>query len=117
MLNQVVMVGRITNDFELEDTNTGGKRANVTLAIPRSFKNKEGEYDTDFITCTLWDSVAERTKEYCRKGDIVGVKGRLASNTDEKENGETKYYTNVVAEKITFLSSKDYNKSDQEQER
>lgn len=114
MLNQIIMVGRLTSDIEIEDTETGGKRANITLAIPRSFKNKDGAYDTDFITCTLWDSIAENTKEYCRKGDIIGVKGRLSSNVDEKDG---KYYINPIAEKVTFLSSKEQNRSNQEQER
>ena len=108
------MVGRLTSDIEIEDTEMGGKRANITLAIPRSFKNKDGAYDTDFITCTLWDSIAENTKEYCRKGDIIGVKGRLSSNVDEKDG---KYYINPIAEKVTFLSRKEQNRSNQEQER
>lgn len=49
----------------------------MTLAIPRSFKNMDGEYETDFINCKLWDTVAKNSSEHCKKGDIVGVKGRM----------------------------------------
>ena len=81
------------------------KVSNITLAIPRSLKNMNGEYETDFINCVLWDSIAKSTVEYCRKGNIVGVKGRIQSKIVEKEDEGKKYYVEVVAEKITFLSS------------
>ena len=61
--------------------------------------------ETDFIRCILWNAVASSTCEYCKKGDIVGVKGRIqTSNYKDKENN-TKYVTDVIAEKVTFLSS------------
>ena len=81
------------------------KISRVTLAIPRSFKNMNGEYESDFINCILWDSVAKSTVEYCKKGDIVGVKGRIQSRMVETEE-EKKYYVDVIAERVTFLSSK-----------
>ena len=65
----------------------------------------EGGYDTDFIDCIAFDSIAENTKEYCEKGDIVGVKGRVQSRTVEKE-GKTEYLMEIIAEKVTFLSNK-----------
>lgn len=105
MLNQTVLVGRLVKDVEVKATETGKKVATVTLAIPRSYKNTEGEYDTDFIQCVLWNGVAENTAEYCHKGDLIGVKGRTESDTYEKD-GETHYVTRVVAEKVTFLSTK-----------
>ena len=83
----------------------GVKVATISLAIPRSFKNMEGGYDTDFVDCIAFDNVAENTSEYCGKGDIVGVKGRVQSRTVEKEK-KTEYITEIIAEKVTFLSSK-----------
>lgn len=74
MLNQVVLVGRIVKTPELRVTENGKKTATVTLAVPRSYKNMNGEYDTDFLDCTLWTNVAENTSEYCQAGDMVGVK-------------------------------------------
>ena len=106
MLNQTVIVGRIVKDPEVIETDNGKKVANVTLAIPRSYKNKDGEYDTDFVDCTLWGGIAENTAEHCKKGDLVGVKGRLETDLYEKEDGSTVKTTKLVAEKVTFLSSK-----------
>lgn len=106
MLNQMVLVGRLVSDPEVKTLEDGKSVSNITLAIPRSYKNENGEYETDFIDCTLWKGVAENTAEYCRKGDIIGVKGRLQSNTyEDKETGENKFRMSVTAEKVTFLSS------------
>lgn len=105
MLNQIVIVGRLVNDPELRETENGKKVTNITLAVPRSYKNVKGEYETDFIDCVLWTGIAENTSEYCKKGDLLGVKGRVQTRIYEKEEVK-KYVTEVVAEKITFLSPK-----------
>lgn len=105
MLNQAVLVGRIVQEPQLKQTENGTKVSNITLAVPRSYKNNDGEYDTDFISCVLWKGVAESTTQYCKKGDLVGVKGRLQTRIVENEDNK-KTYTEVVAEKVTFLSSK-----------
>lgn len=105
MLNQVVLVGRLTMDPVCSNTENNKKRTSITLAVSRSYKNTNGEYDTDFINCILWNGIAENTCEYCKKGDIVGIKGRLQSSSYEKD-GVTKYVTEVIVEKVTFLSSK-----------
>ena len=97
MLNQVVIVGRLVSDPQINETENEIKVATITLAVPRSYKNVDGEYETDFITCTLWNGIAGTTAEYCKKGDLIGIKGRLQSNDNKLE---------VVAEKVTFLSSK-----------
>ena len=106
MLNQVVLVGRLTKDPEVVKTDSGKKISTVTLAVQRSFKNSNGIYETDFINCILWEAIASNTSEYCHKGDIVGVKGRLQTRTYESEDKTTRYVIEVVAEKVTFLSSK-----------
>lgn len=108
MLNQAVIVGRIVSQPEIKEEN-GKKYSNLTLAVPRSYKNENGEYDTDFLDCTIWNGIAENVKEYCMKGDLVGVKGRLESTTIEKD-GNIEKKMNIVAEKITFLSSKSKDK-------
>lgn len=105
MLNQIVLVGRLTRDVKINKTDSGKKIANLGLAIPRSFKNMDGIYDTDFVDCILWDNVAINTSEYCHKGDIVGIKGRVQSRAVE-ESGVKKNILEVVAEKVTFLTSK-----------
>ena len=105
MLNQVVIVGRLVKDPELRDTESGKKVTYITLAVPRSYKNPNGEYEADFIDCILWTAIAESTTEYCKKGDLLGIKGRLQSSVYEKD-GEKRYATNLIAEKVTFLTSK-----------
>lgn len=108
MLNQIVLVGRIAKELEVKELedNSHKKVGVMTLAIPRSFKNAEGEYETDFINIKVWDSIAENVKEYCKKGDIVGVKGRLQCSYYEEEDGTKVYRTEVIAEKVPFLSSR-----------
>lgn len=99
MLNQIVLVGRLANiELKEETEEKAYKVANITLSVPRSFKNVDGEYETDFIPLNLIGSVAENTFEYCKKGDVIGVKGRI-----QKLEGED---LQLVAEKVTFLSSK-----------
>ena len=111
MLNQVVIVGRLVEDPKVEK----GDNHNYSflrLAVPRSYKNADGVYETDFINCKLWDAVAENTAEYCKKGDIIGVKGRVETSVYEKD-GDKKYEHSIVAEKVTFLSSKSHDKEEE----
>lgn len=104
-MNQAIFVGRIVEEPSVKETENGKNVSNITIAVPRPFKNEEGVYETDFIDCTLWGMVAERTAEYCKKGDVIGVKGRIQSNSYTKD-GERKKFMNIVAEKVTFLSSR-----------
>ncbi len=106
MLNQIILVGRLVKTPEVIETESGKKMSYITLAIPRTFKNADGEYDTDFIDCVLWEVVAESTSEYCKQGDIVGVKGRVQSRMIEDEDGNNYKKMEVIADKIIFLSSK-----------
>ena len=105
MLNNVVLVGRLTGNPEITTIEDTKKVTSIVLAVNRNFKNSEGLYDTDFIRCILWNSIASNTTEYCRAGDVIGVKGRLQSSKYEDDNGKIHYITDVVAERVTFLSS------------
>ena len=111
MLTQTVIVGRIVKDPELKETDSGKKVTNITLAVPRSFKNMNGEYETDYIPCVLWKGVAESTTQYCKKGDLVGIKGRIQSRSYETEE-EKRYVVELIAEKVTFLTSKNKEETD-----
>ena len=94
MINQVMLVGRIANDINEEDNN-------ITVAITRSFKNENGEYETDFIDVEIRGTIAKTTTEYCKKGDIIGVKGSIRSELIDNVKKMI-----LVADRITFLSSK-----------
>ena len=96
MLNQVVIVGRLVEKPIVEENENEKKVCNIILAVQRSYKNAEGVYETDFIKCTLWNWIAETATEYCKKGDLVGIKGRLQCTDSKLE---------VIAEKVSFLSS------------
>ncbi len=115
MLNQVVLVGRIVKTPELRTTETGKKTATVTLAVPRNYKNMNGEYETDFLDCTLWTNVAENTTEYCQSGDMVGVKGRIQTRVITSDDGSKKKKTEIVAEKVTFLAQSPNNKEEKKE--
>ena len=104
-MNHIVLVGRLTKDPENIKLESGKIVSNVILAVQRSYKNEKGEYDADFINCEIWDALASSMKEYCRKGDMLAVKGRLHTDSYEVD-GEKKYSQKVVAERITFLQSK-----------
>lgn len=104
MLNQSILVGRIVREPEVRETDNGTKVTNITLAVQRPYKNINGEYDTDFIPCVLWRGVAESTAQYCKKGDLIGVRGRIQTKDIAYED-ETKHITEIVAEKVTFLST------------
>ena len=105
MLNQVILVGRLVRTPELQLTESGKKKSLITLAVSRGFKNQNGEYDTDFLDCTLWSSIAENTSEYCKTGDVIGVKGRLQTRLIDNEEGTKYKKVEVIADKVTFLSS------------
>lgn len=106
MLNQIILVGRLTRDITVNKSESGINVATISIAVPRSFKNTEGVYDTDFIDCVAFDTVAINTSQYCGKGDVVGVKGRVQSKLEEDDKGNKKNTLEIIAEKITFLSSK-----------
>ena len=88
MLNQIILVGRLQEDI---------KDSQINLVVSRPFKNEEGLYENDIIPCELFKGLVENAKEYCKKGDIIGVKGRLQTKDDK---------VIIIAEKLTFLSSK-----------
>lgn len=99
MINQVVLIGRITEDPTIKE-NDKGKVSNICIAVPRSFKNSDGIYETDFFPVAIWNGIAENTVEYCRKGDLVGIKGKLSCKDNK---------INITAERITFLATKSKN--------
>lgn len=104
-MNQVILVGRLVADPETKELESGKNVSNIVIAVTRNYKNQNGEYETDFIDCELWDVIAERTVEYCKKGDVLGIKGSIKTSYYDKDDTKIKR-TSIVAEKVTFLSSK-----------
>ena len=92
-------------DMEMLEKEDEKEKCTITLAVPRSYKNEEGAYETDFIDCVLWNGIASNTAEYCNKGDLIGVKGRIQGNDGKIE---------IIVEKVTFLSSKPKDEESEE---
>ncbi len=108
-MNQVILVGRLTKDPEIDEKDGGKKLSHITLAVQRPFKNVDGIYEADFVRCVLWNVVAENVSEFCKMGDVIGLKGRLETQTYEDKDGSVKHFVQVVAEKISFIASKKSN--------
>ncbi|MFI8687660.1 single-stranded DNA-binding protein [Rossellomorea sp. NPDC077527] len=106
MINQVTLVGRLTKDPEARKTMEGRSVLSVTIAVNRPYKNQQGQVDTDFVLCTIWNRAADNTEKYCRKGSVIGVTGRIQTRYFENDQGKRIYVTEVVAENVRFLDSK-----------
>lgn len=106
VINQVILVGRLTKDPELRYTSEGTALASFHLAVNRNFKNQDGVVEADFVSCTVWRKLAETTANYCRKGALIGITGRIQTRKYEGQNGKTVYVTDVVADGVRFLERK-----------
>src|SRR5690554_3254633 len=106
MLNNLILVGRLTDDPKIKVFDDGLKVCNFVLAVDRPFKNQEtNDYDTDFLNVSVWRGFADAMVQYCKKGSIIGVKGRLASKVNDI-NGVKINMIEVIAERISFISLK-----------
>lgn len=101
-MNKVVLVGRLTRDIEDRSTESGTSVARFNVAVSRNFKNKEGNYDADFISCVAYRSTADFIKKYFKKGDGIIVEGRIQTGSYEAKDGVIKYTTDVVVENVEF---------------
>lgn len=103
MLNSVTLVGRLADEPTIVKEKEK-EICTITLVVQRMTKNKNGEYEIDFIPCKLWNGIATATTKYCHKDDVIGVKGRIQRiGNDYTANGYP--ILEIMAEKITFLSS------------
>lgn len=105
MLNNVVLMGRLTKDPELKQTPQGVSVANFTLAVERNYSKGE-EKQTDFINIIAWRSTADFVAKYFTKGQLVAVRGRLQTRQWQDQNGQKRYATDVVADEVFFAESK-----------
>ena len=93
MLNQIVLIGKLTENPKLNTSENGVKVTSISVAVQRPFKNVDGVHDIDIITCIIGNN----SIDYCEKGDTVGIKGRLQNSNNKIE---------VIAEKVTYFSTK-----------
>lgn len=106
MINNVVLVGRLTKDAELRYTPSNVAVATFTLAVNRNFKNQNGDREADFINCVMWRQQAENIVNWTQKGTLIGVTGRIQTRNYENQQGQRVYVTEVVAETFQILESR-----------
>ena len=107
MINNVVLVGRITKDPELRTISSGSTTVSFTVAIDRPFvsnqNGQQGERQADFINCVAWNQQATFLANYVKKGYMIGVEGRISTRQYQDNQGQTRYVTEVVANRVQNL--------------
>lgn len=108
MINNVVLIGRLTRDVELRYTPSNVAVATFNLAVNRNFKNQQtGEREADFINCVMWQKSAENLANWTRKGMLIGITGRIQTRSYENQQGQRVYVTEVVADSFQVLEKRD----------
>ena len=105
-MNRVELIGRLIKDAQIAKTTNGIPTAQFTIAVTRSYKNKKGEYESDFINCVAFRGTAEIVEKYIKKGNLVSVEGRLQIRNYEDKNKVKHYVTEVMVENIMLLERK-----------
>lgn len=107
MINNVVLIGRLTRDAELRYTPSNIAVATFNLAVNRNFKNDNGDREADFINVVMWRQQAENFANWVKKGNLVGITGRIQTRSYDNQQGQRVYVTEVVAESFQILEKKD----------
>ncbi|MBP7635337.1 single-stranded DNA-binding protein [Candidatus Ozemobacteraceae bacterium] len=108
-LNKVVIAGNLTRDPQSRQIRDGRTRVGLSVAVNHAFKNTDGQSssETSFINVSTWNTTADRCLKHLKKGMPVLVEGRLRVSKFDARDGKPQYYTEVVAESVTFLSRPD----------
>ena len=105
MINKTILIGRLVKNIEVRYTNNEKAVGNFTIAVNRRFKDKDGNYITDFIDCVVFGKQAETMQQYTQKGDLIGAEGSIQKRNYEDKDGNKRYATEIMVEKITFLQT------------
>ena len=105
-MNKVFLIGNLTKDPELSQTNSGISFCRFTLAVPRRFQNSAGERETDFLNVIVWRGQAENCHKYLKKGSKASVLGSIQTSNYEAQDGTRRYVTDIVADEVEFLTTK-----------
>ena len=114
MINNVTLIGRLTKDVELKYTPANQAVAQFTLAVNRTFKNANGERESDFINCVIWRKSAENFANFAKKGALIGITGRIQTRNYENQQGQRVYITEVIAENFQMLESRNQQQGQQQ---
>lgn len=113
-MNNVNLIGRLTKEVDLKITPNGNAAARFILAVERHYTNAEGKREADFIPVISWRKLAENVGNYCGKGSLVGVTGKIETRAYDNKDGKKVYVTEVIANEIKFLSQKNNNENRQQ---
>ena len=113
-MNQTCLIGRLTKDVELKYTPANQAVATFTLAVNRTFKNANGERESDFINCVIWRKSAENFANFAKKGALIGITGRIQTRNYENQQGQRVYITEVIAENFQMLESRNQQQGQQQ---
>ena len=102
-INRVVLIGRLTRDPELRKMQSGTSVCSFTLAVNRR-QNQDGTQDADFINCVAWNKLADNIQLYQKKGNQLGIEGRINTRSYDNQQGQKVYVTEVIAENVQFLT-------------
>lgn len=111
MINNVVLVGRLTRDVDMRYTQSAVAVGSFSIAVERNFKNANGERETDFINCVIWRKAAENFARFTRKGSLVGVEGSVQTRNYENNQGQRVYVTEILVENFSLLEPKSTTES------
>ncbi len=108
-MNKAIIIGNLTKDPELLTTNSGTKKCSFTLGVSRNFASADGTRQSDFIPVVVWRAHAENCAKYLKKGSKAAVCGSIQTRSYDAADGSKRYVTEIVAEDVQFLSSKNDN--------
>ena len=108
-MNNVQLIGRLTRDIDLRKTPQGDAVGRFTLAVDRNYKNKQGEYDADFINCTIWRQAADILSRYAHKGTKIAVDGNIRTGSYDNQQGQKVYTTEVYVNNFYFVEPSNKN--------
>ena len=108
-MNKAFLIGRLTRDPELRYSSSNAAIVNFSISIDRQYTNNQGQRETDFINIVAFQKQAENIKKYVFKGSLVAVDGRIQTRNYEDKDGKRVYVTEVVADRVQFLDSKNSN--------
>lgn len=106
IINTVNLIGYMTKDVNLRQTQSGKSVGSFTLAVNRNFKNQQGEYETDFIQCVIWDKGAENIAQLTTKGSRVGIEGRIQTGSYDNNQGQKVYTTDIVVNNFHLIDTR-----------
>ena len=104
-MNRLTVTGRLVRENELREVGDGRIVLNNAIAIPRSYKSENGQ-DTDFLNIVAWGKRAELIEEYCNKGDLIGLDGRIQSRSYQNNEEQTVYTVEMLVDSVHFLQTK-----------